>query len=111
VFGRKSKIDIVISEPDLESALSHLNSLPYSGTNKMPTKWGIKQVQEWIVSEIPKKLSCGDSFNFGTGLWCHVVPLGYDFAGYNNKEMRLQIVVSVRSVHTDLDNLIVIKKN
>lgn len=110
MFGRKPKIDVVISEPDLEAALSHLNDMPYSGTKKMPVKWGIKQVQQWLVDEIPSGLSIGDSFDFGTGLWGHVVPLGYEFSGYDNKERRLQIVISVRSVKTNLNNLIVIKK-
>lgn len=111
MFVRNPKLEIVISQPDLESALNHLNSMPHTATKELPRNWGIKQVKEWLIGEMPCDLNYGDSFEFGTGLWGHVKPLGYEFYGYNSSESRLQILVSERAVQTDLNNLITIKKN
>ncbi len=110
MFKRMANIGIVISKPDLESDLNHLNSLPYTVTTELPSEWGTKQVMDWLISEMPSKLNYGDSFEFGTGLWGHVKPLGYEFLGYENRNSKVQIVISVRSVETDLDNLINIEK-
>jgi hypothetical protein len=99
---------IVISSSDLESALSHLNSDPLNSTNDLPNKWGVRQVQEWLLEAMPKKVKIGDSFDFGTGLWGHIKPLGYEFLNYDNTDHRLQVVVSIRSAKTDLEKLIVL---
>lgn len=105
MFGKPAKPEIVISKPDLESALNHLNNMPHTTTNDMPRNWGIQQVKEWMIEDLPKKVKIGDSFDFGTGLWGHIVPLGYEFSNYDNKEHKLQIIVSVRAAKTDLDSL------
>lgn len=75
MLNAKPKQQIVISEPDLENALKHLNSLPFTATKEMPKRWGIAQVKEWLITELPKKMKVGDSFEFGTGLWGHIKPL------------------------------------
>ena len=106
----KPKQQVVISEPDIENALNHLNSLPHTATKRMPKVWGITQVKEWLISELPKKLKVGDSFQFGTGLWGHIKPLGYEFSGYVEDEKRLQVIISVRTVQTDLNKLIEINQ-
>lgn len=110
MFGSNSKQQIVISEPDLESAFNHLKSLPFAATHAMPKHWGINQVKAWLISELPKKLKIGDSFEFGTGLWGHIKPLGYEFSGDDINDNRLQIVISVRSVQTNLNKLIEINQ-
>lgn len=105
LFGRKDKQELVISSSDLEAALKHLNSMPQTVTQTMPKAWGIQQVKDWLLEDIPVKFGVGDSFEFGSGLWGHVKPLGYEFSNYANDEHRLQILISIRSVKTDLDNL------
>ncbi len=105
MFGKKIKRDLVISSVDLEEALKHLNSLPYTVTKAMPEKWGTQQVKDWLLESLPDKVDIGDSFEFGTGLWAHVKPLGYEFADYDNQAHRLQVVLSIRSVKTDLNQL------
>jgi hypothetical protein len=69
LFGSKEKQELVISSSDLEVALKHLNSIPLTVTQIMPKGWGIQQVKDWLLEDMPKKLSVGDSFEFGTGLW------------------------------------------
>ena len=110
MFGSKSKQQIVISESDLENALDHLNSLPLSATQRMPRDWGVTQVKEWIGSELPKKLKVGDCFEIGTGIWGHIMPLGHEFSCYDDGENRLQVMISIRSVYTDLNKLIEINQ-
>ena len=105
MFGKKQKQEVVISSVDLEVALNHLNNRPHTITKEIPEECGIQQVKEWLLEDMPKKIEIGDCFDFGTGLWGHVQPLGYEFANYDNQEHRLQIIVSVRSVTTDLNKL------
>jgi hypothetical protein len=105
----KKSREVVVSEMDLTAALAHLNSLPHTVTKTMPSNWRVNQVKEWLLESLPENLKVGDSINFGTGLWAHAVPLGHEFANYNCREQKTQIVISIRSVHTDLDNLIGLK--
>ena len=111
VFGAKKKQEIVISNSDLEAALNHISSMPQTVTQTMPEGWGLKQIKEWLLEDMPKEVVVGDSFNFGCGLWGHVMPLGYEFSNYPNDEHRLQILISIRSAKTDLDNLVFLKRN
>ena len=81
----KPKREIVISEPDIQVALSHLQALPFSKTKGMPDKWG----REWVLQclrealELRPKGSIGERscIPFGPGLWVIVVPFGIDLAG------------------------------
>jgi hypothetical protein len=105
LFGSKEKQELVISSSDLDAALKHLNSMPFTVTQIMPEKWGIQQVKTWLLEDIPKRIKVDDCFDFGTGLWGHVKPLGYEFSNYPNDEHRLQILISIRSVKTNLNDL------
>jgi hypothetical protein len=105
---QKTKPNVVVSKADLLAALNHLNNLPYTATNSMPEQWGAQQVKDWMISDIPAKFKVGDSFEFGSGLWGHIKPLGYEFANYENPEHTIQIVVSIRQVHTDLNRGMII---
>lgn len=105
MFGRPTKRPVVISASDVQAALSHLNALPYTVTKGMPMNWGQKQVIDWIAQAMPRTLQLGQSFEVGTGIWAHIKPLGYEFSGYSDPAHKLQIVLSIRSVNTDLNRL------
>jgi hypothetical protein len=97
--------EIVISEPDLQVALTHLQGLPFSKTKGMPDQWG----REWVLQclrealeQLPKgaigERSC---VQFGPSLWALVVPFGIDLAGADHQDGRLQVWVLTRPVGTD----------
>jgi len=106
---KKSKREYVISETDLVAARDYLASKPHAKVSSMPGQWSVEQTKSWLLECIPKHPGVGESFEFGTGLWGHVKPLGYEFSNYKSDEERYQIVVSVRSAKTDLDALISIE--
>lgn len=102
---KKPKREIVISEPDIQAALSHLKGLSYSKTKGMPNHWG----REWVLQCLREALvnlplsaigerSC---VAFGPGLWVLVVPFGIDLAGQAEPDGRLQALVLTRSVGTN----------
>lgn len=102
---KRPKQEIVISEPDIQSALSHLKAFSTSKTKDMPTQWG----REWVLQcireavEARPKHSIGERslVQFGPGLWAIVVPYGIDLAGGDFQQGRLQVWVLIRPVGTD----------
>jgi len=105
MFG-KNKQQIVISSSDVEAALQHYKSMPLTVTNGTPSGWGRMQIISWIREYLPDTVNIGDTFEVGTGIWAHIMPLGYEFMNYQNTEHCLQVILSFRSVCTDLDSLI-----
>jgi len=108
VFGKKPSQKYVISSADVEAALAHINSMPQMARKVMPGKWGFKILEDMLLASLPAKAKSGDCFCLGPGLWGHIRPLEGDFQNHPNSEHRLQVVVSIRSVLTSLDNLIVL---
>ncbi|WP_230390991.1 hypothetical protein, partial [Reinekea sp. G2M2-21] len=72
----------------------------------LPESWGSQQVKEWLIESAPKSPEIGECFHFGTGLWGHVVPLGMEFAGFEAEDFYRQIIVSIRTVDTELNAMI-----
>ena len=104
VFGAKKKQEIVISNSDLEAALNHINSMPQTVTQTMPEGWGLKQIKEWLLEDMPKEVVVGDSFNFGCGLWGHVMPLGYEFSNYPNDILiRFPVIIQIVGVIVNIN--------
>lgn len=103
IFGGEQP-SIVISSTDIEAAIEHLKAMPEAVLNKMPSVWGKEQFLIWLKEELPKKIAVGDSFQVSTGVYAHIVPVGH---GYLNApdDKRLLVILSVRSWHTDLDQL------
>ena len=99
---------LVISQSDIDEALTHLNSLPHTITKKMPDSWGREQFLNWLVDSLPKRIDYGDHFCVATGIYGHAVPFGFDYINAP-KDERLQIVLSIRKWHTNFDELVEIK--
>lgn len=92
---------IMISDFDLEVALDHLNSMPNKPiTIRMPRTWAMQQVRDWLIERMPQNISVGQSFSFASGLWGHVVPCGFEYAGYDCDLKAVQIMVSIRDVQS-----------
>ncbi|EGR4074159.1 hypothetical protein DDO73_13960 [Vibrio cholerae] len=95
---------LVISDSDIDAALQHLNSLPHTVTATMPQPWAKQTFLEWLKESLPKKIQHGCCFDVATGVYAHVVPIGHGLSNYPSDE-RYLIVLSIRSVNTDLDHL------
>jgi hypothetical protein len=107
-FGTKEQ-GLVISQSDINEAMVHLNSLPHTITKDMPKSWGQEQFLQWLIESLPKRVNCGDHFSVATGIYGHVVPVGFEYMNAP-KDERLQVVLSIRKWHTDLDKLVEINK-
>lgn len=103
MFGKPKKF--VVSTSDLDAAMAHLNSLPMSITAEMPETWGRQQILTWLSESMPKTLKIGDHFEVLTGVWGHVVPVGFGYSDYSSGGDRLLVVLSIRHHNTDLDNM------
>jgi hypothetical protein len=101
----KAQRDLVISQSDIDEALKHLNSLPGTITKSMPKPWGQLQFLAWLSESLPKKVNIGDCISVATGIYGHIVPVGYEFANAPHDE-RLQVALSIRKWHTDMQNLL-----
>lgn len=106
---RRPEKQLVISEPDIQMALEHLLSLPFSKTRAMPKSWG----REWVLQcvrealEARKQGALGEDscVPVGPGLWAIVMPYGVDLAGTSETERRLQVWLLIRSVGTDSNSI------
>lgn len=104
-----SKKQLLISQTDINEAMIHLNSLPQTITKQMPKAWGQEQFLQWLTESLPKTVNIGDSFSVATGIYGHVLPVGYEYMSAP-KDERLQIALSIRKWHTDMDNLVEIRR-
>ena len=107
-FGKKDQI-LVISQYDIDQAMLHLNSFPHTLTKDMPDVWGQRQFLQWLIESLPKRVKCGDHFGVATGIYGHVVPVGFERIKASKHE-RLQVVLSIRKPNTGLDKLVKINK-
>lgn len=103
MFGKK-KSKLVISDSDIDAALAHLNALPDTSTNDMPKPWAKQQLIEWLQQSLPQKIETGISFDVATGIYGHVVPLGFGYSKHPHDE-RYLVILSIRSSHTNFDRL------
>lgn len=107
---RRPEKQLVISEPDIQMALEHLRSLPFSKTGTMPKSWG----REWVLQCVRDALKArkqgvlGEDLcvSVGPGLWAIVMPYGVDLAGTSDTERRRQVWLVIRSVGTDPNSII-----
>nr|PMH64487.1 hypothetical protein BCU62_15645 [Enterovibrio norvegicus] len=101
---RQNEKELVISDSDIEVAIAHLNSLPQTVTCDMPKKWAKQQFIEWLKESLPNNIEYGVNFDVATGIFGHIVPLGHGYSMHSD-DNRYLIILSVRSVDTDLSNL------
>lgn len=111
MFGvfKNAQRDLVISQADIDDALMHLNSMPGTITKSMPKSWSQQQFLAWLSESLPKKVKIGDCISVATGIYGHIVPVGYEFANAPYDE-RLQVALSIRRRHSDMNNLLEIKR-
>jgi hypothetical protein len=102
MFAGKSSV-VVISEPDVQAALSHLRALPYRPTS--PVAWDRQYLLGLVREAMPAKIKVGDLLEIGPGLYGIIKPFGVDLAGGPIAEGRLQVWIAVRSAGTDPSNI------
>jgi len=102
---RRLKQPLVISDSDVAAAINHINSLPYTKTKDMPPEWGKKQLIEWVLDSLPNRYGVGTTFPVAAGIWGYIVPLGCEFIDVPRKENKLQVILLIRHVITDLSKL------
>lgn len=98
MFGTK-KVDLVISETDVQGALDHLRRLPFQPA--APAAWDRKRLIDQIAAETAKA-KIGDCFDVAPGVYAVVKPFGVDLLrGQGRFDGRLQVWLCVRSWGTD----------
>jgi hypothetical protein len=103
ILGAKQP-SLVVSATDIDAAIEHLKSMPEAVLNKMPTAWGKEQFLIWLKEELPTKIAVGDCIQVSTGVYAHIVPVGHGYLNAPDDHRHL-VILSVRSWHTDLDQL------
>ena len=72
-------------------------------------RFNFSKVEGFPESDNQEPIEVGSSFKVATGVYGHVVPVGYEFTNAP-KDDRVQIVFSIRNWTTDLKNLIEIQR-
>lgn len=96
---RKSLPTIVVSEPDIQAALTHLRSMPFR--ENAPISWDRQYVVNLIREAAGNAPKVDDCFQVGPGVYGLVKPFGVDLAGGPHAEGRLQVWIAIRAVGTD----------
>lgn len=96
---RKSTPTVVVSEPDIQAALTHLQSLPFR--ERAPVSWDRQYVVNLIREAVGGAPKVDDCLEVGPGVYGVVKPFGIDLAGGPHAEGRLQVWIAIRSVGTD----------
>ncbi|MCU6501945.1 hypothetical protein LPN04_29555 [Rugamonas sp. A1-17] len=93
---------IVISEPDIATAVAHLKALPYSATAAMPVEWSRKRFLDTLAAALKANPKAQGSLPVAPGVWALVQPFGVDLAGDAfDRDARRQVWILLRSVTTD----------
>lgn len=94
---------LVVSETDIEAALTHLQSLPYR--NVMPDAWDRKHLLNMLGEAIGKKPKVGQCVNVAPGVFGIIKPFGVDLSALHGKpspaDGRLQVWLAIRQCGTD----------
>ena len=101
---KRPRSSVVISEPDIQAALSHLRSLPFAPA--APIAWDRHQLMNSIRDALPKKLKIGETLEIGPGVYGILKPFGVDLARFPLTSGRLQVWIAIRSVGTDPTSVI-----
>lgn len=94
-----SRREVVVSEADIEEALSHLRSLPHRAP--MPLSWDRVRLLNRLREAIGPQPSVDQYYNIGPGLFAVVMPFGIDLASYSEPDDRLQVWLLIRPRGTD----------
>lgn len=101
----KPKREILISEPDIQLAITHLQGLPFSLTSTLPNQWGRQRILQCLREALDgiqvHPMNGRQCIPFAPGLWALIVPYGSDLADPSISDGRLQVWVLTRSVGTD----------
>lgn len=102
IFQAKPKF--VISEPDIQAAVSHLRSLPFRPEG--PASWDRQYVIDQVREALTSKTKVGDFLEVGPGVYGIVKPFGVDLAGGPHGQGRLQVWIAIRSAGSDPTNVV-----
>jgi hypothetical protein len=98
------KLQIVISEPDIQAALEHLRSLPFR--EPTPGAWDRQNFINLTREAVRHGPKVNELLEIGPGIYGVVQPFAIDLAGGPKAEGRLQVWITIRSVGTDPANLV-----
>lgn len=101
MLSRRKPPELVISEPDIASALDHLQTLPYR--MQLPRRWDrqrlLNRVREAIGAR-PEREKC---YQVGSRLYAIIRPFGVDLIsdGQHDDDGRLQVCLLIRPCGSD----------
>lgn len=90
---------VVVSEPDIEAALTHLRSLPHR--KPLPEKWDRQHLLTMLKEALGKQPKLGQYVSVAPGVFGIIKPFGIDLAQYGDPDGRLQVWLAIRPCGTD----------
>ena len=91
--------ELVVSETDIEAALKHLRSLPFSPP--IPLSWD----RQWLLIQIRDIVGVNrkikQCFYVAPGVYAIINPFGVDLGGFKLNSGKLQVWLAIRSHGTD----------
>ncbi|ECH2288234.1 hypothetical protein [Enterobacter cancerogenus] len=95
----RRKQEIVVSETDIEAALSHLRSLPYR--DLMPVSWDRLRLLSQLNEAIGRNPKIDEYHGIAPGLFAIIKPFGVDLMSHGEPDGRLQVWLLIRPCGTD----------
>ncbi|TWY25641.1 hypothetical protein FR965_25860 [Serratia marcescens] len=90
---------LVVSETDIDAALSHLRALPYRP--QIPMSWDRQQLLDLLCEAIGNRPKINECHNIAPGVFAIIQPFGIDLLSCGEPDGRLQVWLLVRSAGTD----------
>jgi hypothetical protein len=104
MFSSATPPPLVVSETDIEAALTHLQSLLYR--NVMPDAWERKHLLNMLSEAIGKNPKVGQCVNVAPGVFGIIKPFGVDLLRTESSpDGRLQVWLAIRQCGTDLTRI------
>lgn len=96
MFG--SKQEVVVSETDIEAALTHLKTLTYRAS--LPLSWDRQRLLNQLREAIGQRPKIDQCHGVAPGVFAIVKPFGVDLVSHEPDE-RLQVWLLIRPCGTD----------
>lgn len=102
MFGRGQQ-EVVVSETDIEAALTHLGALPYR--TPMPASWDRQHLLSQVREAIGRRPKIDQCQGVAPGVYAIVKPFGVDLASLGEPDGRLQVWLLIRPCGTNPSKL------
>lgn len=107
LLGFRKKQTLVVSETDIDQALTHLRALPYRA--QYPMSWDRQHLLNLLSEAIGNRPQMNDYYSVAPGVFAIIKPFGIDLYSRAEPDDRMQVWLLIRSSGTDPNRVTVLR--